>query len=567
MAYAMHAAFCGTCRQSKADWSDLRRRFGGFGDEPVPESLEERLLADGMKASAVARQTRAYPRRYRMALAAGLAAAILVASLFMFPRMNGNYALAQVARAMAQVRSVHFVGWYTDHDSGQRRKLEGWARGSSQLRFSLEGDMEEYLDGDRLVRVRLSGPDPEAVIQSAKEAEPEFTLNLFQGPAALQALIKRARAEVVNSGARTLPGGRKAIVYEVRARGIRWLIYADPQTRLLMRFEERSGGKPRTVIERFDYDLDIPDSVFEPAIPKGMPVVDLITPPSPEKLEWRREEMSRMNMQRRGVEISNYGEAPYHPGYRFERLGAGGLVVYYLPDENVYRVLGVGRVRGPKGYSRLVEDGDIRLPGEPQIYKILIEDGKPGAYCRTDKIGRGGYEPFRILNVGAGPLTVKFDKARSQFVVQGRARLVPIPEVYVNQVVVSEHEFTDRLMTGTDLDWSGLPPAEAAVSREEVDIIRRAARLVKRDDPNKPNASTWGRIKGAEIQGRRHGSYRRDRDFAIEAAGPARPYIYIVPSDEKYYVVGRARVLVKGQRPQTVKNGVVSFDGKVLSSD
>jgi len=374
-----HAAFCSTCRRSRADWSHLSREFGRLEDEPVRGSLEEKLVADAMKASAAARSQMAdaFPKRARARealrmkralLAAGFALILVLTGISLFPRLQPSYALAQVARAMAQVRSVHFVGWYTDHDSGQRRKLEGWATGSSKLRFSLEGDMEEYLDGDRLVRVHLSGPEPEAVIQSAKEAEPEFTLNLFQGPTALQALIKRARAEVVSSGARTLPGGRKAIVYEVRARGIRWLICADPQTRLLMRFEECSGGKPRTVIERFDYDLDIPDSVFEPAIPKGMPVVDLLTPPSPEKKEWRFKQHQKLYQQGAEVVVSIHSgkdESPFHPGYAFKCLSSGGLLVYYVADEDVYWVLGTARVSGPNGFSRIVEDGTIKLPGQP----------------------------------------------------------------------------------------------------------------------------------------------------------------------------------------------------------
>jgi len=600
LAMRAHLVRCAQCRQHSAEWLCLSRDISRLEGEPVPLALSERLMADAMTAAADARsrtsssspsreRAREVKDMRRVMAVAGFAAVLVALGVWLLPRGDGNYALAAVARAMASVRSVHFVGWFVDH-SGEQKKLEGWLKGPDKYRMIEEGYRDEAIDRDKATTISLAGPDREALVQPAEKVEPEITIAMFRNNEALDFVMKHIRAEVTGSTKTTL-NGIQVTVTELSVRGGKALIYVDEDTDLIARFEQYSGdGELMVSVEKFQYDADFPDSVFSPAIPKGIPVVDLTAPISPEKAQWRRQQQRVLEgyepvgpsgwrwkgpgLHQIYVFAGCEEEAPYHPGFSFKLLKPrmpdnNSLSVFYLPDQNVYRVLGTARVKGPNGFSRVVEDENIRLPGKPQIYEILMDEGKPGAFCSLDKAPISGLEPYRFLNVGTGPLTILWDKSREAVVIRGKAKLLPTGDVYADMTVLfgvkagfDARTQADHLDSLRDPDYRGLPAAEAEVAREELAIMQRRYKLLV---PANQGVHT---INGAPAESYRQPSGRSgDAGVLIEQSGRARPYIYTVPSRQEYYIIGRARVKAKGRPDRIVKNAVVNFDGDVISTE
>ena len=264
----------------------------------------------------------------------------------------------------------------------------------------------------------------------------------------------------------------------------------------------------------------------------------------------------------------------YHSGYYFRNIGSGELRVFYLPDENVYRVIGTAQVEGPPGsdFSHVVADGDVRLPGKPHIYEVLMENGRPGAFCRLDAahINIAGLRPLRFVNVGPGPLTVKWSNAREAVIILGRAKLVPLGDVYNNADGLTASDFGDRLIRLPEPDWDGLPPQEAAIATEELEIERRYRELVDNVRDDRGIATSTYRL-GKSAGGAGFGDYvthdRCGRDFAFEHVGPTGPYVVVVPARREYHVIGRARLLTKGKPDRIVRNAVISFGGEVVSTE
>lgn len=570
----IHKTLCGTCRRSTTEWSRLSHGIERLEDDAFPQSLDDKLLSDAMTASTEARARHASPpERFRAqgvfamkrTLLVTVFAVLMVAvGFWLLPGQKGDTALADVAHAMAKLESAHFVGWYTDHATGQRRRYEGWIKGSSRIRVIEEGRLDELIQDGRSTRLVLDGPEREAIIQPAEDVEPDISLSLFQGFDAVQALIERERVEVASTGNTALPDGREARVTELRSRsGARGLLYTDPTTDLVIRWEAiTSDGRLDCAIERFEYNTDIPDSVFRLAIPKGVPVVDLITPPTPEKLEWRQAQKQRLLQEHARIVLSiprGEGGSDFHPGYWFKCISSGGLLIFYVPDENAYWVLGTARITGPNGFSRIAEDRAIKLPGEPRIYEVLMDSGKPGSFCSAEKVLICGYECVRFVNVGAGLLTVKWDKARSVFVIEGKARLLPKGDIYTDQTV---DLYWGQLAKIGKPVWTGLPEDEAAVAREEFDILKRRTALTRHEDRSGDDY-----INGGKVELMCTGNYYPRPGLTIQPAGRAEPYFYTVPSQERYYVVGTAKVKAKGRPDEVVKNGIVSFSGEVLESE
>lgn len=503
-------------------------------------------------------------------LSAAVAVVILILTgLSVYPRMQPGYALAQSALAMSKIESAHVIGFAVGR-SGERKKLEMWVKGD-RMRISCDGVYEESLDGKLSIQVTLGEPEPEALVQPAENVEPDITLSMFHGPTAVDKAVKNNGAEFAGTRRIHLPNGMPALVTEVQGCHKRWLVYMDPETDLIIRWESYYDGRLEEAIETFMYNVPVPDSVFTLTIPKGIPVLDLVTPPSPEKREWRLKQGQRLDQQCAQVAISiSSGEdrSRFHPDFSFKCLSSGGLKVYYLPNEDVYWVLGKARITGPNGFSEVMEDRAIKLPGKADNREALMEKGKRGEFCNAEKTEIWQFEPIRFVNAGAGPLTVRWDKTREIFTIEGKARLLPLGNVYADQTIdLKSWDIIDQLERLEKPVWTGLPDHEAVVAREELDNLQRSRRLVKTDDKTGDNYINGAKVEfeGNGLGGMRRGHFSSGYGLTIEPAGSALPYIYIVPSQQKYYVVGTAKVKVKGLPDRMVKNGIVSFGGEVLS--
>jgi hypothetical protein len=185
---------------------------------------------------------------------------------------------------------------------------------------------------------------------------------MFRGATVIHREIEAGGARLVRSEPVTLPDGRAAMVLELSEKSGRALLTVDAETDLLVSWETYSDGKLRAKIERIEYNVEIPDSVFQPAIPEGAIVVDATDRQASAEQRARYAEWLAAAKRLSGAYTLNQippgGHVnlgtPFHHHLMFETLDTGGLILLYLPDRNVYRVFGRAMVH---------EDGDDRNAG------------------------------------------------------------------------------------------------------------------------------------------------------------------------------------------------------------
>lgn len=579
---AAHVKSCASCRQDMAEWSGLSRDIERLEGEPVPPALRERLMADAMTAAASAQASDASESRRpraqgvfamkRALLVTAFAVLIVAVGFWLLPGENGDFALADMAQAMTRVQSVHFTGFSLD-DNGRRRPVEGWVEGPSRIRIRVDGMRDMADDGKRLVAVEL-GWLPKVTIRSSGAlqglARGMTYLDLFSGPGSLRSAIVANGAEIIGEKKETV-AGKELLVTELRGdAGARMRVFTDERTNLLARSETYdASGKLVECIEQVAYDVPVDDSVFQLRIPDDLPVLDMVSPNPEEILDDREAEFKRLQADPNASMLFCQFRSParplgtcmgrFHPGFRFEMFGPGLVSIHYIADKNMYRILGKVRAHSLRdGWrSDMVEDGYIRLPGEPQVEDVLMLDGKVGDYCKAD---RGVY---RIENVGPGPATVTWHEVKQAFVIRGRAKVLPTGRVYTNDVVELDidrgQDIASYVMSGGKLDWGDLPTSEIESVKADIDVAVRLARIEAAGNGNGP-----GRIDGAEVTAIYGGGSQAD-GITFSPAGPGRQiWVLYTQSTRQYHVLGRCRLDPGGA---IVKNGIVSEDGKVLFSE
>jgi len=589
-----HTRSCAECRQNTAIWSPLSREIERLEGEPVPPTLREKLMADAIAAAASTRARQASTPieqggaqrvwRIRKAYLAAAFVVLMVAVGFgLFPYRTANSALAEVARAMSKVKSVHFVAWKA-HSTGKRGRIEGWVVGSSKMRIRTEsgGAVEDFADdGSTVVEVNTWARPPYATIYRSETSARwpmDISIDLFRGRGLLKQWENPLRPYKMTSREITLTNGRKAVVYELNWPGQKTLLTVDPDSDLIVGLENLkfagTDQEVREVVERIEYNVEIPDSVFTPAIPKGIPVLDLTRPVPAAVLEWREAEMKRLRADPNvkvfwsaGGGYKSRGGVLYRPGFRIEVAGSGPVMMAYLPEADLYRVVGTARVFSEDGsYSRFVEDQDVRLPGQPQYPKPeLLLSGGPGSHGGLDE-----HDPHRgfrrFVNVGNGPLTITFKcewgETQRTFFVKGTAKLVPFGVVCKNQTI-KENDLPDieAVRDPNKLDWGGLPASEIEVAKAELDVQMRVREIFSTKDAK-------GRvlIDGERVRITYHcdGTYCSGRVKIVPAGvGPTATTLGI-RSKRVYVIIGRVKVFPSGD---ICENGRVSFSGKVLSSE
>lgn len=598
-AMLLHIRLCKTCRRNAADWTSLSCDIEQLEGDPVPPALRDKLMADALSIAAKTRSQATLftpePQRQKgvstmrkVYIGASALVLLIVLGLCVLPLQKGNYALADMASAMAKVSSVHFTGFAVDSD-GDKVKLEGWVKGTDKLRIRVDDKEDIADDGERLVAVEL-GRLPKVTVRASGDlpglAEGMTYLDLFSGVGSLRSAIAANGAEVRSTKKISLPDGRAGVVTELEGDGgARMRIFTDAHTDLLARSEtyDRSG-KLIECVEQVEYNVAVSDSVFKISVPKDLPVLDMVSP-SEQVTGSRKAEFERLQNDPNAKMLMSIGRSEagpsgrcatfFHPGFQFELYGPGLIAVFYLADKNVYHIIGKGQAYNEReGWrSDMVEDGDIRLPGEPQIEDVLMLNGKVGDFC-----GKGRAGAYRFLNIGPGPATVTYHKVKDAFVIRGTVKALPTGKVYTNEVALPNvwlygddgvrsatkfnRDIIDMVRTGGKPDWGGLPDSEIESMRADMDTALRMAKL----DESR-NARGLIVIAGAEVTAL-YGGGSRPHGILIEPAGPGtQVWILEAPSREELYVIGRARVRMEGKPDRTVKNGVVSYDGEIISSE
>lgn len=581
----VHLRSCAACREDAREFRTIGKAVRRIEGTPIPETLKDRIVADAVAHARPLPSPSRMPRiqgvstMRKAVFAAVMVVAIGMIGLGVIPRGRGNTALADVIRAMSRVKTVHFVGWTMDA-SGNRSKVEGWVEGSSRYRMRTEtgGRAYETADDGRVhVEVGAYDGSPQATISRSADArrhQPRLYVDMFNGKERLASILDQSRP-TVKSHQTSLPNGRKAVVYELEWPRQKTTLQVDPETDLIIGLENRKlDGEISEKIERIDYDMEIPDSAFVPETPRGARVIDMITPEPPQVTEGRRIAVERLladpsaDVGIQGIPGGGSAGASYHSGFLFENVGSGELTIGYLTNRNVYRVIGKARVfREDGSYSRFVEDQDVRLPGKPvkpQIPQtVLIRDGKPGEFCHAASYGYG--DDFeRFVNVGSGPLTiVERDRRNGEFIViKGRAELVPFGIIYENQTV-DRWALPDvrNIRDPRKLDWSHLPASEVRSAKAVLDIALRVHRLSASADADGYVTIDGERVK---LRGQYDGGYHSGKLSIMPAVKDDPICVMGLESRREYLIFGRAKVLPSGR---ICKNGRVSFDGEVLSSE
>lgn len=612
LAMIAHLRSCTACRQNVAEWLCLSRETKRLEGEPVPPSLEQKLMADAMTAASARahanspalhkpRAMEALRMEKKGLLAAGFAIALLAVALTMFPRPHKAFALANVARAMESVRSVHFSGWHTGNKG--RIRFDGWQRGG-RYSWSSENQREVADNGTTCTIINNHPFCPYVTIEDSHAAR-ESMQDDYMG----LTLVNRYLSD--NSGARVesrrdaASDGRPVVVTKISWPDGAAVITTDAKTDLLVRYERYDRGELITLTDRYDYNVPIPKSTFSASIPKGIPVVDMVTPPTEEQIERHKLQEKQLKSVRTFgwvVTHENAGEhaAKYHPRFHFIVVGRqeDETTIVYLPDKNLYRVCGQAILYDRNGSepARLVRDEDVKLPGTAQCEQVLMRDGRPGACCALQQEDYNRWL-FRWVNVGPGALTITYNDCTGRYAVHGTAKLIPLGTVFTDQTMDmrSSQDLLPKVVTAPKLDWTGVQAGEIKRLKAGVEVERRLYHIMRHNDsdghvvidgghflgfdrrvgPGEVYEPLSGDIledAGGAIEGTTYSAeyyHRKGFDhntrLAFELAGSA-PYAYClqIPSKKEVCVVGALRLIPSGK---IVKNGLVSYDGRVLSSE
>jgi hypothetical protein len=409
---------------------------------------------------------------WRRLLPVGVLIFILFAVAFLGLPRSQNSALAAVAEAMAQVKNAHFVGW-DPSGSGGRDHIEGWV--DSKRGRSIEGDvMDEYYDENRLItinsvngsqRVTISPLPPE--MAKLLQARGGY-LRTFLWPQAAQDALER-RGEIVSTQkTQRLPGGQSVLVFDLIAGNTMTRMTVDEATDLILRIEHYRNGEMVGAIEKIEYNVNIPDSIFTAVIPKAAIVIDRSNAPGKHQQPTakQRSQMARWLAEAKQIPgacllsqiTPGYGGGgcgtPFHKNLRFEYFENEGLLLVYLPDQNVYRVFGKALVYengGAQEPGPIVRNGEYVPLNPPDVTieeyqarqrqeadamqqampstKVLAEweaKGKElkaaGAYCLLG-LGTFGHYKYTFDMANGKYIRVWYSPARREFFIMGKARI------------------------------------------------------------------------------------------------------------------------------------------------
>lgn len=567
----MHRACCAGCRRRSAEWLRLSGGISLLEGEPVPPALTDRLMADAMAAADESRSNTASPRlpqpraqgafpMRRRLVALALAAITIAVGFGLLPHMRGNTALAQVARAMANVKSAHAILYSINPSTGERENTELWIERPSRVLVRSErgGEHGELADdGKRVVQIDTSDGICSATISPSKGLPRGVpALSWFGGRELLEESMMSGM-EMTRSRSTTLPDGTKARVLDLRGAASNTVVTIDESTNLLLQMEEYCAGKLRTRIERVEYDVDPPDSLFEPAIPKNAIVVDLLhpQPASSEVKAWRKAVVEALpdadtSVICIGIRDGHCGSG-FHTGMRFAPMDSDGISVYYRRSGNRYLILGKALITDTRmrGYRRVVQDREVRAPYPPDRLPgtLVMRIDRPGD-CREFLLPYDDprYHWFcveQIQNVGDGPFIIMDEPALR---IYGEGKVLPSGVILHDGKMVSWPDIR-HLGLYRDLakpDFGDLPDSEVSSMKAEMAKHDRAEdRYTQNCEAIRRRLPSDAIPCGNQYPGERAqlgSGYHPGLDFFPDPeVGMA---LFYSPASNTYYVAGKARV-------------------------
>lgn len=607
-----HLLFCISCRRTRAEWTRLSPSIRRLEDVPVPRSLRDKLLADAMatvkptqEASHEPQHSRIWEASKMKRLAIALScAAVLILALLLFPTRKQNSAFAAVSRAMSGVKSIHFSG--QGIENGVKHHIEAWVENPSKIRMRIDGQNDQIVTEDRSVVITsnqiLVKPLGEQLKGSSaflKYFDGDFWRSSESSQNGKISVQKLRRQDGRFDTVFTSIGAVKQIAGEDKL-----VITVNGDSNRVTRIQQYNAKNALVVeIDRIEYDIPIPDSVFHPKFPKSIPVIDLAAPVSTKEKTYRESEYKRLASDENAILISHTSENAggsnwtpiFHPGYVFESMDNGEFSVFYLADKDVYRVIGTAKVYDGKygtGFATVVRDKEIKIPRQARLVETLISHAKPGEYrgLSTDMpnpsvlAGKSPGDPqigaFRFVNIGPGLLTIKWNRIKKQYVIEGKAKLLPFGDVYKDQVLSTTDgykscELITRAASLSQPDLGNIPAYEVEIMKAE--LTRQIAVMnLDRSDwywPERGVMSLEMTPAGSELPGPKaevgFPAKRIDdgasADLRFQAVGPTRETDIVNDrAKREFKIIGNLKLLPSGK---IVRNGVVTYDGKIMSSE
>jgi outer membrane lipoprotein-sorting protein len=349
-------------------------------------SARQKAVSAMAEAAPAAGSRRRSSISWRRAVPAAAFIVVLVASGFWLLPKRQTVALADVARAMANVQSAHLVGWRVDEDTGDRHAIEAWFEGPSKYRIWTEGREDVADDGETLVLVSSLGSVGLPRIAEIRRSGDPYDLedgmtylDLLKGAGVMQAALDNSGARLTESIPVTLPDGRTGADLVLSVAGSAdyptWVLTVDADTDLLVQWEIYADGELWEKVERTEYDVDIPDSIFTVEIPEDALVFDQRWSAPPE-VRAEREAMADRLKEAGGAFVCKFVDhdewvhgtsgSGHHSKLFFRWLDRDPMIIYYLPDENVYHVLGraLAYLEDGSGFWQVVEDAEF-VPATP----------------------------------------------------------------------------------------------------------------------------------------------------------------------------------------------------------
>ncbi|MCX6345756.1 MAG: zf-HC2 domain-containing protein, partial [Armatimonadetes bacterium] len=511
----MHIAACPRCRQAIDEEPDLSREITRLEDAPVPQALRDKLMSDAVTAAASARAKIVPHFRSRIQgaftmkrILIAFVVVLIAAGFGVLPGIKNSYALAQVANAMSNLKSMHMVITKSHSKTGKSSSEELWIKMPSKYRLITQSaDVAD--DGEKTVTIQRSTESTVVTItrsQGVQGLDPtNSVLDLFN----FKELVDKFKDKVLSRTSTTIEG-QKATVFDLGD----LIVTIDDTSSLPVRVEEYwSDGRLRKVIEHIKYNEDIPDSIFHLHIPKDALVIDTLKTSSySAEVEQKRTQLAAdlkasgaWNLAwRTGVNISsvynqNTGSvgSPAHQEMRFRPLDVGKAWLFYIPQRNSYYVLGKWLVTDPKtpGFESVVQDREFPAPRKAKILqtyatRVILQNAKPGEYA----------EWMNLQNIGPGPLTI-IEKHTwrdgTVYEIKGRAKHIPDGKEYKNETATFE-ELINRPYDSpypAKLYWGNMSPEQIEAHKGYVEYHNRIAAIL-----SKKNAKGFAVYEGAEVQ-------------------------------------------------------------------
>jgi hypothetical protein len=290
-----HLRRCGRCEAVEAmsrQISEEARVWAGRQVVPLgyEDRLIERLKAEGLYPPPEVPPGRLHvPRRGFLLTAGGIAASF--ALVLVLGNRTPADALEDTLDAMSRIQTAYAEGTLTnflDTDlTGQRLpqsvRAEYWFRAPGDFRRRTEivpgssvygGDL--IVSGGRGYLIARSADDEAGQRVSVVPDAAQLTAFDFFSPRGFVKEAARRHRARVEAGVAQVGGEDTVIIRVVVQEGpeerYRWLLHADPSTRLLthseFKLERRLQGEWRpaqkATFERFEYGLSIPDEMFQP---------------------------------------------------------------------------------------------------------------------------------------------------------------------------------------------------------------------------------------------------------------------------------------------------------------